>query len=140
MLLKNIFFLIILISSLPHLIAAEDEATVKSLFENYVESLKSSDLKKLMSLMDEKFIEASGGQTHWQEIIKVTPTRLIGAKVTTVDYKKTTKGHFARFNMDVPGLTHKEMTDDWYQLVYSDGKFLFHQFLEDYDPSNPSGE
>jgi hypothetical protein len=113
---------------------AQDEKLARKVFYDYTEALKNRDLKKLLAVMDKNFLEASGGEKHWKEILNTAATDYKGAELTQVEFKAADKKYYARFNLKIPGKADRPLTDDWYQLSFERNQFYLHEFLDDFEP------
>jgi hypothetical protein len=105
---------------------ADVTAEAKQLFTDYLDSLHEQNHTKLISLMDENYLERTGGEDHWKEVLQDPTPKAV---VKKVEVKKVNDLCFARFT------TTGDPTDSvWFVLVKKDGKLLLYDIAQDFDP------
>jgi hypothetical protein len=92
-----------------------------------MDSIYKKDLSMLTSLMDEKFLEKTGGKEHWKSVLKGKQKK---EQVDKVEVRKVNNYYFARFCTK----SEPNLTDNWFVLIKRGDKFLFYDFASDFDP------
>jgi len=123
---KYLFIFVFLL----HLPARADlTAEAKQLFTDYMDSFHEQNHAKLISLMDDNFLEQSGGKDKWKEVLKDPHPKEV---VKKVEVKKVNNHYFARFSTTGEG--EDPGFGSWFILVKKDGKLRLHAFAQDFDP------
>jgi hypothetical protein len=110
-----------------HLPARADvTAEAKQLFTDYLDSLHEQNYTKLISLMDDNFLEQSGGEDKWKAVLQdPTPKEV----VKKVEVKKVNDLYFARFSTT----GDPTVVSVWFVLVKKDGKLLLYDTDQHFD-------
>jgi|GEM_PF-2480578 len=113
--------------STPEALWANQKPLAIKLFTDYLDSLHEQDYTKLISLMDDNFLEETGGKDKWKSVVQDPHPKKV---VKTVDVRRVNEHYFARFGTTAEG---EYQTDSvWFVLVDNDGKLVFHALAQDF--------
>lgn len=110
---------------------ADVSVEIRRLFSDYVDSMYEKNYKRLTSLMDTNFLEKTGGEEKWRDVLQEPQKKEI---VDKVEVKKVNNYYFARFSLKSETQEGQDLAGSWFVLTRKGKQFLLHDFAHDFDP------